>query len=84
VSKSCEITRLKGLGEISPAEFKQFIGPEMRLSQVEYAPSPTRPPSFPFTWAATPPNAKTTSWTTSSSRWRNDSEQTFCAIHRNG
>ena len=26
-----EITRLKGLGEISPNEFKQFIGKEMRL-----------------------------------------------------
>jgi DNA gyrase subunit B/topoisomerase-4 subunit B len=35
---SCEITRFKGLGEINPAEFKQFIGKEMRLSQVEYAP----------------------------------------------
>jgi len=34
----CEITRFKGLGEISPAEFKQFIGKNMRLSQVEYAP----------------------------------------------
>ncbi len=33
-----EITRFKGLGEISPNEFKQFIGKEMRLSQVEYAP----------------------------------------------
>jgi topoisomerase IV subunit B len=35
-----EITRFKGLGEISPAEFKQFIGKEMRLSRVEYAPKP--------------------------------------------
>jgi topoisomerase-4 subunit B len=33
-----EITRFKGLGEISPAEFKQFIGKDIRLSQVEYAP----------------------------------------------
>jgi DNA gyrase/topoisomerase IV subunit B len=33
-----EITRFKGLGEINPAEFKQFIGKEMRLSRVEYAP----------------------------------------------
>ncbi len=33
-----EITRFKGLGEISPGEFKQFIGKQMRLSQVEYAP----------------------------------------------
>ena len=27
-------------GEISPSEFKPFIGPAMRLSQVEYAPKP--------------------------------------------
>jgi DNA gyrase/topoisomerase IV subunit B len=33
-----EITRFKGLGEISPKEFQQFIGKEMRLSKVEYAP----------------------------------------------
>ncbi len=37
LGKSAEITRFKGLGEISPGEFKQFIGKEMRLSQVEYA-----------------------------------------------
>lgn len=29
-----EITRFKGLGEISPKEFKQFIGHDMRLQQV--------------------------------------------------
>jgi topoisomerase IV subunit B len=29
-----EVTRFKGLGEISPREFKQFIGPTMRLQQV--------------------------------------------------
>ncbi len=29
-----EITRFKGLGEISPEEFKHFIGPEMRLDPV--------------------------------------------------
>lgn len=40
LSKGVEITRFKGLGEISPAEFKQFIGANMRLSQVEYAPKP--------------------------------------------
>lgn len=38
LGKSCEITRFKGLGEISPKEFAQFIGKEMKLSQVEYAP----------------------------------------------
>ena len=40
LGKSCEITRFKGLGEINPTEFKQFIGKAMRLSQVEYAPKP--------------------------------------------
>ncbi len=34
VKKQVEITRFKGLGEISPKEFKQFIGPDMRLRQV--------------------------------------------------
>ncbi|MBN2485800.1 MAG: type IIA DNA topoisomerase subunit B [Bacteroidales bacterium] len=29
-----EITRFKGLGEISPDEFKNFIGPDMRLEPV--------------------------------------------------
>jgi topoisomerase IV subunit B len=32
--RSPEVTRFKGLGEISPAEFKRFIGPEMRLTPV--------------------------------------------------
>ena len=34
IGKSAEITRFKGLGEISPNEFKHFIGPEMRLDPV--------------------------------------------------
>ncbi len=38
LGKNFEITRFKGLGEISPHEFKQFIGPQMKLSRVEYAP----------------------------------------------
>jgi DNA gyrase subunit B/topoisomerase-4 subunit B len=38
LGSSAEITRFKGLGEISPGEFKQFIGKDMRLSQVESAP----------------------------------------------
>lgn len=32
--KVVETTRFKGLGEISPKEFKQFIGPDIRLKQV--------------------------------------------------
>jgi len=34
LGKASEVTRFKGLGEISPAEFKQFIGKEMRLRSV--------------------------------------------------
>jgi DNA gyrase subunit B/topoisomerase-4 subunit B len=40
LGKNAEITRFKGLGEISPKEFQQFIGKNMRLSQVEAAPKP--------------------------------------------
>jgi DNA gyrase subunit B/topoisomerase-4 subunit B len=40
LGRNAEITRFKGLGEISPKEFKAFIGPEMKLSRVEYAPKP--------------------------------------------
>ena len=34
LGKNPEITRFKGLGEISPDEFKHFIGKEMRLDPV--------------------------------------------------
>jgi len=34
LSPDPEITRFKGLGEISPDEFRGFIGPDMRLEQV--------------------------------------------------
>ncbi len=34
LGKNPEITRFKGLGEISPDEFKNFIGPEIRLDPV--------------------------------------------------
>jgi DNA gyrase/topoisomerase IV subunit B len=33
-AKTVEVTRFKGLGEISPPEFKQFIGADMRIRQV--------------------------------------------------
>ncbi len=32
---NAEITRFKGLGEISPEEFAEFIGPDMRLDRVQ-------------------------------------------------
>ena len=34
VGKNPEITRFKGLGEISPDEFKNFIGKDIRLDPV--------------------------------------------------
>jgi topoisomerase-4 subunit B len=35
--RGAELTRFKGLGEISPAEFRHFIGPDMRLTPVRLA-----------------------------------------------
>ncbi|MGN0854873.1 MAG: toprim domain-containing protein [Kiritimatiellia bacterium] len=35
--KGCEITRFKGLGELNAKEFKDFIGPQMRLTPVTCA-----------------------------------------------
>jgi DNA gyrase subunit B/topoisomerase-4 subunit B len=35
--RGAEVTRFKGLGEISPAEFRHFIGREMRLTPVRLA-----------------------------------------------
>lgn len=34
LGSACEVTRFKGLGEISPSEFGQFIGPDIRLVEV--------------------------------------------------
>ncbi len=34
IGKGAEITRFKGLGEISPDEFKNFIGPDMRIEPI--------------------------------------------------
>ena len=34
IGKNPEITRFKGLGEISPSEFKNFIGDDIRLEPV--------------------------------------------------
>ncbi len=39
IIKNAEITRFKGLGEINPKEFKQFIGEEMRLIPVSISSS---------------------------------------------
>ena len=58
LGKSCEITRFKGLGEISPNEFKQFIGKEMRLSQVEHAPKGDAANIFDFYMGKNTPDRK--------------------------
>src|SRR6266566_1968858 len=58
LGKGAEITRFKGLGEISPSEFKQFIGKEMRLSQVEYAPKPDSANIFSFYMGRNTPERK--------------------------
>jgi DNA gyrase subunit B/topoisomerase-4 subunit B len=53
-----EITRFKGLGEISPKEFAQFIGKDMRLSKVEYAPRVESGPIFDFYMGKNTPERK--------------------------
>jgi len=53
-----EITRFKGLGEISPKEFAQFIGKNMRLSKVEYAPRAESAPIFDFYMGKNTPERK--------------------------
>ena len=53
-----EITRFKGLGEISPKEFAQFIGKEMRLSKVEYAPKTEAAGIFTFYMGKNTPERK--------------------------
>ena len=53
-----EITRFKGLGEISPKEFAQFIGKQMRLSKVEYAPRAESAPILNFYMGKNTPERK--------------------------
>ena len=58
LSKGLEITRFKGLGEISPKEFKYFIGDDMRLSQVEYAGARDAAKIFTFYMGRNTPDRK--------------------------
>ena len=57
-TKRVEITRFKGLGEISPKEFAQFIGKEMRTSKIEYAPRAESAPIFDFYMGKNTPERK--------------------------
>tara|TARA_A100001037_G_scaffold293781_1_gene310807 strand:- start:394 stop:2217 length:1824 start_codon:yes stop_codon:yes gene_type:complete len=58
LGKSREITRFKGLGEISPKEFKLFIGDDMRLSRVEYAANRDAAGIFSFYMGRNTPDRK--------------------------
>lgn len=59
IGKGMEITRFKGLGEISPKEFKHFIGDAMRLSRVEYAANEDASHIFNFFMGRNTPKRKT-------------------------
>jgi len=48
LGSSCEITRFKGLGEISPKEFGQFIGDDIRLVPVSVSTLKTVPQVLNF------------------------------------
>ncbi len=55
---SIEITRFKGLGEISPNEFKPFIGPEMRHELVNVATFSDIKPTLEFYMGKNTPDRK--------------------------
>ena len=59
-----EITRFKGLGEISPDEFRHFIGKDMRLEPVSLRKTDSVKECWSSTWARTRWNARTSSSTT--------------------
>jgi topoisomerase IV subunit B len=48
LGRTCEVTRFKGLGEISPHEFGQFIGEDMRLLKVTVENQRTVPAMLEF------------------------------------
>ncbi len=56
--KGCEVTRFKGLGEISPKEFGQFIGPDMRLIEVNVKSVKTIPETLEFYMGKNTPERK--------------------------
>ena len=58
IGRGLEITRFKGLGEISPKEFKHFIGEEMRLNRVEYAAQRDATDIFTFYMGRNTPDRK--------------------------
>lgn len=57
-SPSLEITRFKGLGEISPHEFKAFIGPDIRLKMVQVETFSDIKPTLEFYMGKNTPDRK--------------------------
>jgi DNA gyrase subunit B/topoisomerase-4 subunit B len=58
MGKNVEMTRFKGLGEISPTEFGQFIGKEMRLVPVSIAVLSDVAPTLDFYMGKNTPERK--------------------------
>ena len=56
--KGAEVTRFKGLGEISPGEFGQFIGEEMRLVEVNVKSIKNIPETLEFYMGKNTPERK--------------------------
>jgi DNA gyrase subunit B/topoisomerase-4 subunit B len=56
--RGCEITRFKGLGELNAKEFKDFIGPEMRLTPVTCADDTDVEKTIKFYMGANTPERK--------------------------
>jgi topoisomerase IV subunit B len=56
--RNAEVTRFKGLGEISPKEFGQFIGPEMRLVEVNVKTMKNIPDTLDFYMGKNTPERK--------------------------
>ncbi len=59
LKSNVEVTRFKGLGEISPDEFKQFIGAEMRLTNVTVNSFSDIKPTLEFYMGKNTPERKT-------------------------
>ena len=58
LKKGIEVTRFKGLGEISPSEFKQFIGNEIRLIPVNIGTFSDIKPTLEFYMGKNTPERK--------------------------
>ena len=55
---NAEITRFKGLGEISPDEFRGFIGQDIRLDKVRLTKTTRSTICWSSTWVRTPMNGR--------------------------